>query len=457
MKAKLTKSFVDGLAPDPDPKKRLTVWDSELAGFGLTVTPYCSRGGGVKSYIVQYRVGGRGTKMRRVTIGRHGAEWLPQAAREQARSILQQRRQGIDPFAEKKRNQTAEALALKQEARLSEQARRFQFETFCEEFVEDYAKRNQPGSWQLSQRALADMASHLKKQGGRPSVDTLEREQIEKALAVIAERSPSASIAARKAIRKLYNWANDKTILNWHPARSLETPAKEKIRDRILSSAELKAVYDGARAMGYPFGDVYTLILFTGLRLREAAEASWGEYSDAQEALIIPPSRMKRKPSDERGSFLMPLNIGALATIENMKDELVGEGEMPPADRPIFMGSRKRAVSGFSAAKVDLDDIIEKQLGYRLPRWTAHDLRRTMSTVLQPLGVTQKIIDRLQDHRDKEVSHTARHYQHWDYHPEKQAAVRLYYQYLSGAIFGDKQFKDLVLKVQHRLEVTTYA
>ena len=100
MKAKLTKSFVDGLEPDPNPRKRLTVWDTELAGFGVTVTPPGSRGGGVKSYIVQYRVGGRDTKMRRVTIGRHGAEWLPQAARDQARIVLQQRRQGMDPFAE---------------------------------------------------------------------------------------------------------------------------------------------------------------------------------------------------------------------------------------------------------------------------------------------------------------------------------------------------------------------
>lgn len=452
MKAKLTKSFVDSLGPDPDPKKRLTVWDMELAGFGVTVTPRGTRGGGVKSYIVQYRVGGRGTKMRRVTLGRHGAELLPHVAREHARDILQLRRQGVDPFAERKRNQAAEAAELARATLEAEQARRFQFDSFCEEFIEGYAKKNQPRSWDLTQRALLDIGAHLRKQVGNVRVDTLEREQIEKALKTIAERSASASIAGRKAIRKLYTWANDKTILNWHPARSLESPAKENIRDRVLSGAELKAVHDGAQAMGYPFGDLYTLILFTGLRLREAAEAVWGEYSDAHEALIIAPARMKRKPGDERGAFLMPLNIGALATIENMKDALVNEDEMPPSDRPIFMGSRKKAVSGFSAAKVELDDIIEEQLGYRLPRWTAHDLRRTMSTVLQPLGVTQKIIDRLQDHRDKEISRTARHYQHWDYHEEKRAATRLYYSYLSGAIFGKEEFKDLVRKVQYRLE-----
>lgn len=452
MKAKLTKSFVDSLEPDPDPKKRLTVWDMELAGFGVTVTPPGARGSGVKSYIVQYRVGGRGTKLRRVTLGRHGAELLPQAARERAREILQLRRQGVDPFAERKRKQATETAELARSSLEAEQARRFEFDAFCKEFIETYAKKNQPRSWDLTERALLDLNTHLKKQVGQVRIDILEREQIEKALKTIAERSGSASIAARKAIRKLYTWANDKTIFNWHPARSLETPAKENIRDRVLSGAELRAVYEGAQAMGYPFGDLYTLILFTGLRLREAAEAVWGEYSDAHEALIIQPSRMKRKPGDERGAFLMPLNIGALETLESLKEQLVGEDEAPPAERPIFVGSRKKAVSGFSAAKTDLDDIIEKQIGHRLPRWTAHDLRRTMSTVLQPLGVSQKIIDRLQDHRDKEISHTARHYQHWDYYDEKRAAVRLYYSYLSGAIFEKEECKDLVRKVQHRLE-----
>lgn len=341
-------------------------------------------------------------------------------------------------------------------ALLAEQARRFEYETFCAEFIEEYAKRNQPASWDLSQRALLDLGTHLKKQVGKVRVDTLERDQIEKALAAIAGRSGSASIAARKAIRKMYTWANDKTILSWHPARSLDTPAKANIRDRVLSGAELKAVYEGAQALGYPFGDLYTLILFTGLRLREAAEAVWGEYQSAHEALVLQPNRMKRKPSDERGAFLMPLNIGALLTIEKMKDDLVEEGQMPPADRPIFRGSRKKAVSGFSAAKIELDDLIEQQLGHRLPHWTTHDLRRTMSTVLQPLGVAQKIIDRLQDHRDKEISRTARHYQHYDYIDEKRDAVRLYYRYLCGVIFGEEQFKDLVLKVRHRLEITTY-
>src|SRR3546814_15039453 len=113
MKAKLTRDFVNRLEPDPDPRKRLVVWDTELKGFGVAVTPYTEkhngeRGGGVKSYIVQYRPGGRGTPTRRVTIGRHGPEWQPDSARKEAADILRQRRLGLDPFEERRRQRVAE-------------------------------------------------------------------------------------------------------------------------------------------------------------------------------------------------------------------------------------------------------------------------------------------------------------------------------------------------------------
>ena len=39
------------------------LWDAELAGFGAKATPTAC------SYIVQYRLGGRGTQTKRVTLG----------------------------------------------------------------------------------------------------------------------------------------------------------------------------------------------------------------------------------------------------------------------------------------------------------------------------------------------------------------------------------------------------
>src|SRR3569623_2120636 len=70
--------------------------DEALKGFGVKVTP-----SGRKIYVVQYRLGGRGTPARRLTIGRHGSPWTPTAARSEAERILLRVANGEDPAAAK--------------------------------------------------------------------------------------------------------------------------------------------------------------------------------------------------------------------------------------------------------------------------------------------------------------------------------------------------------------------
>jgi len=58
------------------------LWDDDLTGFGLKVTP-----AGAKTYLVQYRLGGRKGRTRRVTVGRHGVLTADQA-RAKAKKLL---------------------------------------------------------------------------------------------------------------------------------------------------------------------------------------------------------------------------------------------------------------------------------------------------------------------------------------------------------------------------------
>ena len=72
------------------------LWDSDLPGFGLKVTPT-----GRKVYLVQYRLGGRRGRTRRITVGKHGAPWTPDSARKAAKRTLGQVAAGEDPAEEK--------------------------------------------------------------------------------------------------------------------------------------------------------------------------------------------------------------------------------------------------------------------------------------------------------------------------------------------------------------------
>lgn len=447
MKAKLTKEFVDRLEPDPDPKKRLTVWDTELAGFGVTVTPPGVRGGGVKSYIVQYRPGGS-AKTRRVTIGRHGPEWQPKAAREEAAEILRMRRKGIDPFEERARQRLAEQQAQDEAGVAKKIANDRAYNQFSERFIAEYAKTHQPRSWEGTERALRDIGRLFSNR----RVDELKRDEIRIALAKLVERSPSAGIAAHKALRKLYNWANAETIFTWNPMKDMPAPAETTVRDRVLSGPELKIIWRAALAMGYPFGTMFQLQLATGLRIRDVANRKWGQFQLDNEAILIPAAEMKRPKSDKRGDFLVPLNEYAMRVVEILPRIAPPAGTViAEDDRPMFTSKGVKPVAGFSAAKADLDAMVEEVHGSPLPHWTSHDFRRTMATVMQALGIASSIIDRLQDHRDRDLSKTALHYQHWDFFEEKCEAAERYGEYLCGVLDDDPRYVDQVRKVEFRL------
>jgi len=75
-------------------------------------------------------------------------------------------------------------------------------------------------------------------------------------------------------------------------------PAKSKKRRRVLTSKELKAIWAGAAALGYPYGLMVAGILTTGLRRSDMAGLRQGEFYSAHEMLVIPGERMKREKDD---------------------------------------------------------------------------------------------------------------------------------------------------------------
>ena len=68
---KLTKSAVDAL---PTTNSDVVYWDVGYPGFGVKVTPK-----GRKVFIVLYRTGGVGSRLRKYTIGPYGRVTLHQA------------------------------------------------------------------------------------------------------------------------------------------------------------------------------------------------------------------------------------------------------------------------------------------------------------------------------------------------------------------------------------------
>ena len=90
---RLTKSAIDAL---PTPNLDVIYWDAGFPGFGVKVTPK-----GRKVFVVLYRTGGAGSKLRKYTIGPYGRVSLHQA-RVAAQKVFAAKLEGRDPAAEKR-------------------------------------------------------------------------------------------------------------------------------------------------------------------------------------------------------------------------------------------------------------------------------------------------------------------------------------------------------------------
>ncbi len=128
---RITKRIVDVLTPG---STDTFLWDETIHGFGLRLTPKGSR-----SYVVQYRMGGRKSPSRRYTIGTHGSPWTPETARREAERILMMVRQGTDP-ADAKNERRRQAVDLA-------------FESYVQSFARLYLQKRWK-DWKLGEGVL---------------------------------------------------------------------------------------------------------------------------------------------------------------------------------------------------------------------------------------------------------------------------------------------------------------
>ena len=90
---RLTKSAIDALSTS---KSDVVYWDAGCPGFGIKITPK-----GRKVFIVLYRTGGAGSKLRKYTVGPYGRVTLHQA-RIAAQKVFAAKLEGREPAAEKR-------------------------------------------------------------------------------------------------------------------------------------------------------------------------------------------------------------------------------------------------------------------------------------------------------------------------------------------------------------------
>ncbi len=406
--ARITKQLLDTLKPGA---KDAFVWDSKLAGFGVKVTP-----SGSKVFIYQYRLGGRGAKVRRYTIGKFGP-FTPDKARNEAEHLARLVAQGTDP-------QDAKAKHRREVVDLA-------FDKYVERFEADYLKREWPASYADARATLDRFAVPALKSKPLPAIDRRDIRAVLRPL----QGKPATARKLFAILRRLFKFAVTEDDLAASPMAGLEAPSPPSSRDRVLEDWELKLVWQATGKIGSPFGPLVRLLVLTGARREEVAGLTWAELREGTAMWRLPAERAKN------GNALdLPLSALAVHELAALK----GKGDKWPRKGLLFSTTGKTPVSGFSRAKARLDaEIAKLNEGETLEPWRLHDLRRTLATGMQRLGVRFEVTEALLNHVSGAKSGVAGVYQRHDWAKEKRTAIEAWACHVSG-LLGENDNSNVV-------------
>lgn len=400
---KITKRTVDAVSSE---SREILYWDPDLRGFGLKVTP-----AGSKTYVLQYRMGGRGSPSKRYTIGRHGSPWSPATAREEAIQLLTLVRQGTDPRGERRAKQI--------------EASELGFELQAERFIDRYLRAHWTKTWKEGARLLRVNAIPTFRD--RP-ISQISKADVSDLLVSLSDR-PALRRQVFAVLRKFFAWAvKQEGLINTSPLDGMVAPKPPRQRDRVLTIQELRAAWITAGQMNYPFGPLFQLLIATLRRETNVAALSLNEI-DFEQARWILPAR-KSKIGEEH---IQPLNESAISVLN----------ELPFSSGYCFTTTGKTPVSGFSKAKKRWDRMMLEFLRCErgsncndtddevLPPWRLHDIRRTGATFMQQMGVPIEVTEEILEHKSGTRGGVAGVYNKYRYLPEKAAALSNWGQILS--------------------------
>ena len=388
-------------------------------GHGLTLRVGVS---GSMTWTLAYRVAGAGEPgagrvarqvgpKQRMTLGDYPAVTLAEA-RKRALTARQAAQQGIDPGAGQRRN----AGCMTGPMTVAD---------LVERYAEAHLRRN------LRAGLTVERLLHrhvLPAWGDRPVI-TLTRGDLLRLLEDVREPQQvevtgpkggrydamrggiGAAAEVRKWVRALFQYAVDTEIRPDNPFAGVRNRDRAKPRDRVLSIAELRAIWAAATAMPYPWAQFYQLLLLTGDRRGEWAAARWDWLDEAWSQLEIPAEHYKTGRS-----HIVPLGPTARRIVAGLPAPVAGpyllssDGGMTP-------------IGGFSNAKKAIDDLAERYFGGPMQPWVTHDLRRSMATHMERLGVAPHVIEACLGHALKGVAGTYRRY---NFLREKLAALQVW-------------------------------
>ncbi len=380
-------------------EKNQVVWDLAVPGFGARR----QRSERI-AYVLFYRT--KEGRQRFHTIGRHGAPWTPDTARDEARRVLSEVVQGGDPAADKQKARKSITVA-----------------ELCDLYLADAEAGRLPtirGGAKKASTLYTDrgrIERHIKPVLGRMKVSAVTRDDIEAFMHTVAEGGTAARHATKRGLSTvrggkgtasravgllggIFAYAVRKKLRADNPAHGVMRFPDGR-RERRLSDAEYamfgaglaaaampcEPIRLGVRAAGAMWPSAIAaarFLLLTGWRRGEALGLRWGD--------LDLPRRTARLQDTKTGLSVRPLAQAAC-------DVLVEQGPGKP-DALVFPATRGDGLMGgfpWLFARI-------VKLG-RLPADVSpHVLRHSFASLAGDLGYSEPTIGALIGHQGRSMT-----------------------------------------------------
>ncbi|KPH08840.1 site-specific integrase [Rhizobium acidisoli] len=398
--------------------ERYDITDGITPGLAVRVTDK-----GTKTFVLVARFPGSSNPTRRA-IGEYGALTL-EGARETARKWLQLIHRGLDPKVEEQKER--EEAARKRENT---------FEAVVGDYLTDIPTRKRNRHVEQDEREVRrELLQRVDKDGKvvwrnkwakKPITDVTDAD-IAELIGEIRDRpAPGMAYNAWGHVKAIFSWAmwperRQGYGLTVNPTAHLQPKhfkLTKTVSTRVLTDDEIRAYWAAADATPYPLGPFYKMLILTGQRKAEVAEAEWPEFAGANRALwTVPEERFKSGQS-----HIVPIADDVQAILDSLpryKGEKTGKFLFSTT-----LGSKP--INGFSRAKEALDTAMLAELrkadpDAELPEWVFHDIRRTVRTRLSGLRVNSDVAEMVIGHGKTGLR---RVYDQYEFEPEMREALQ---------------------------------
>jgi integrase len=424
---KLTAKVIRGLQL-PDGKSDHLFWDDEIPGLGLRL-----RAGGSRNWVFQYALG---DKQRRLSLGAATQESFAKhkdkdgtiklGIREQAAQLHAKVKLGQDPAGEKTESRK----------RASDT-----FEVIAKKYLTSKKQGMRPGSYAEVERHIV---THAKPLNGM-QVAKIVRRDVAAVLVSIKENSgPVAANRVRSTLSDFFSWSMSEGVDGVESNPVIGTnKSEESSRDRVLKDHELRAIWKNSGDNHH--GAIIRLLMLLGQRADEIASLRWSEITETTvpakrvtDTIVLPQFTIKaiELPAERCKNgrpHIIPLAPAAMAILEAQPRRADSDGSL----RDLVFGGGQRGFSGWTAGNIALKKRIEADLGAPLDHYVAHDLRRTVSTLMNDrLSILPHVVESVINHVGGTKAGVAGTYNRALYLRERVEALHLWADHLKSIIDG---------------------